>query len=108
MTTTIALSYDDLIARATEIQSSDRNLEFTANTTQAAAQAIAARAVTAAIDLWSDETGEPHTAVPHAMKATALVRVVELGWEAWERDNQTDLFDVWPGNVVGEARRDLG
>jgi hypothetical protein len=42
------------------------------------------------------------------MKATALVRVVELGWEAWERDNQTDLFDVWPGNVVGEARRDLG
>ncbi len=101
------LTFDDLVARATEIQTSDRSMAFTANTTETGAIDIAARAVTAAIDLWADETGEPHTAVSHAMKAMALVRVVELGWDEWERENQADLFDVLPGNALGEVRRDL-
>jgi hypothetical protein len=110
MTTDIipVLTFDDLVARATEIQTSDRSMAFTANTTEAGAQAIAARAVTAAIDLWADETGEPHTAVPHAMQIIAMARVIALGWDEWERESQPDLFDVPYGNALGEVRRDLG
>lgn len=107
-TTVVPLTFDDLVARASEIQTSDRSMAFTANTTEAGAQAIAARAVTAAIDLWADETGEPHTAVPMAMQVIAMARVIALGWDEWERENQPDLFDVPYGNVAYEERRNLG
>jgi hypothetical protein len=104
------LTYDDLIARAAEVWSSDRTMVFTANTTDAEATRLAARAITAAIDLWCDETGEPHTAVLEATKILAMARVIWLGWDEWEREQQPDLFEddpIWLGNAAHEARSDL-
>jgi len=112
MSTTVpTLTYDDLIRRATEIWSEDRRMVFTANTTDFEAVRIASRAVTAAIDLWCDETGANHTDIPEAMKIIAMARIIRLGWEEWERETQLDMFrdeDIWRGAAAHEARRDLG
>lgn len=112
MSTTIApLTFDDLVNRAETIRSERADMAFHSNLDEAAATRIAARAVTAAIDMWSDETGEPHTAVLEAVKTIAMARVIWLGWDELEREQQTDIEvnrGIWDGSAMHEARGELG
>jgi hypothetical protein len=102
------LTYDDLIRRAEEIRSERADMIFHANLDHAGATRIAARAVSAAIDMWGDETGVHHTAIPEAMQIIAMARVIWLGWDEFYREQQPDFEEIWRGNALHEARGDLG
>ncbi len=111
MTTTITtLTYDDLIRRAVEDWGAVTNMAYTKSLTHSEAHRIASQAITAAIEDWEHETGEPDTA-PWAMKVAAMAAIVNAGWDEWEHKQQLDLFedqDIWRGAAAHEARRDLG
>jgi hypothetical protein len=105
------LTYDDLLRRAIEDWGAVTNMAYTANLTHAEANRIAAHAITAAIEDWCFETNSLYEDVSWTMQVMALQRIVDMGWDEWEREQQLDLFEdepLWRGAAAHEARRDLG
>lgn len=111
ITTHPVLTYDELLRRATEDWAAITSMAYTKDLTAEKAHSIAAKALRAAIDDWSHETGEPDGAVSLVTRGLVLTQLISAGWDEWEREQQLDLFedqDIWRGAAAHEARGELG